>query len=174
MRMQLELDPELLGSRDWCTVVAAGGAELVGRFALRRALRAVVVALLAFGASTDAARSEDFDDQDDLDTFTRVDPVAVSTDGGPFASWAFPSQGGGNYAYRIEADAGASGGAAGPSRAFSHDARWSTTDFAVRVEVLDWTRSVGTATHGVGALREIATGTTGTPAASARWNGCCW
>jgi hypothetical protein len=158
--MQLELDPELLGSRDWCTVVAAGRAESLGRFALRRVLRAFVVALLAFGASTDAARSEDFDDQDDLDTFTRVDPVAVSTDGGPFASWAFPSQGGGNYAYRIEADAGASGGAAGPSRAFSHDARWSTTDFAVRVEVLDWTRSVGTATHGVGALREIATGTT--------------
>jgi len=123
-------------------------------------VHALAVVLLPFALAVPAAGLEDFDDQDDLDTFTRVDPVAIATGSGPFAAWSFPSRVGGDYAYRIEADAGSSGGAAGPARAFSHDARWSTTDFAIRVEYLDWTRANGVASHGVGALREVAPGTT--------------
>lgn len=115
--------------------------------------------LLALSAPVRAAQFEDFDDANDLDTFVRHDPVAAAMGSGSFADWSFPNLGGGNSAYRIEADATASGGGMGASRALSVDPSWSGGDFAVSVELVDWSTS-GNVIHGVAGLRKLGVGTT--------------
>jgi len=126
----------------------------------RASALAALLPTLALASVALASGLEDFDDQQDLDRLTRLDPVATLLGGGAYVAWSFPSRGGDDHSYRIRADASTSGGVAGPSRAMGVFVGFGAQDFAASVELLDWSQSSGDVSIGIAALRDLGPGAT--------------